>query len=277
MRTVLITINYNDYDTTKDFLDKIKSYKILDRIIVVDNHSTDDSYKQLKKYENSKICVLKAKKNGGYGYGNNLGIKYVKEKFDECNIVISNPDIIVEEETLKKLINDLEQNEEYAIVAPIINTHGKLEKGWKLSTGFQEVLLSIPVFGTKNRHRIIGYKNSYFKKGLNQVDVVSGCFFLSRLSIFEKINYYDEKIFLYYEENVISQKLKQKNYKIMLDTNCQIIHNHSVSIDKANSSKAKYKILKDSQIYYMENYAYSSKISILLVKFIKYIGLKIKK
>ena len=76
MKNGIVILNYNDSENTMLMLDDIKNYKILSAIIVVDNHSTDDSFKKLKKYENSKIKIIEAPENKGYAAGNNFGIKY---------------------------------------------------------------------------------------------------------------------------------------------------------------------------------------------------------
>ena len=154
METVLITLNYNDYETTSKFVDSIKNYKSLDLIVVVDNNSSDDSYKKLKMLENKKIIVLKSDKNGGYGYGNNIGIKYVEERYKNANVIISNPDIEFKEDVVTKLISDLDNNDKYAVVGLVINTHGKISKAWKLTNGFKELLISIPIIGTKLKDKI---------------------------------------------------------------------------------------------------------------------------
>ena len=60
MKNAIIILNYNDSDNTKKILKKIKNYKILDYIIVVDNKSTDDSLKKLKNFENEKIKIVLA-------------------------------------------------------------------------------------------------------------------------------------------------------------------------------------------------------------------------
>lgn len=277
MKSALVVVNYNDYETTKDFVSMIQKYKILDLIIIVDNNSTDNSYQQLKKIEKDNIVVLKSERNGGYGYGNNVGIKYAIRKLKDCNIIISNPDIIVKEKTIKHLINVLNEKEDYAIIGPIINTHGVYDKGWKLSNGLQELLLTIPKYGTNNRNKIIGYKEDYYDKKVKEVDVVSGCFFIAKSKCFKEINYFDENLFLYYEENVISKKLKDLGYKIIIDTSSEIIHNHSVTIDKAHSSYNKYKILKESQKYYLDNYCKANILTKLIISLIVKITLLIKK
>jgi GT2 family glycosyltransferase len=54
-----------------------------------------------------------------------------------------------------------------------------------------------------------------------------------KLSSLEKINYFDENVFLYYEENIISQKLKKIKEKIVINSDIEIIHKHSLTINKS--------------------------------------------
>ena len=74
MLTCLI-LNYNDVQSTTKLYNQIKDYKVLDHIILVDGKSTDDSYKKLNQLSSPKTTVLLADKNGGYGYGNNIGLR----------------------------------------------------------------------------------------------------------------------------------------------------------------------------------------------------------
>ena len=41
----LVTVNYNDSATVVDYVNRILSFKSIDNIIIVDNNSTDDSFK----------------------------------------------------------------------------------------------------------------------------------------------------------------------------------------------------------------------------------------
>lgn len=274
MKNALVVLNYNDYETTASFLNKIKDYKILDLIVVVDNNSTDNSYKELLKIKNGKIDIIKAFKNGGYGYGNNIGIKHAIEKLGSCNIIVSNPDIVVKENVIKKLFKDLNKDNKYAIVGPVINTHGKISRAFKITNGFEEMIISIPKIGTKLKEKIIAYKDSYYKEELNEVDCVSGCFFAFKSDVFEKINFYDEGLFLYYEEMVISKKVKELGYKVMFDNTVEIIHNHSVTIDKNHSKLNKYRILNESKMYYLNNYTNAIKLTKKLIKIFSKIMIK---
>lgn len=54
-KTAIVVLNFNDVETTKTYIDKIGNYSILHRIIIVDNCSTDGSYKTLKSMNQRKL------------------------------------------------------------------------------------------------------------------------------------------------------------------------------------------------------------------------------
>ena len=112
----------------------------------------------------------------------------------------------------------------------------------------------------------LNYNYESFDKGLNEVDVISGCFFIIRLSALEKINYFDENLFLYYEENTIFYRLKKFNYKVYIDRDVTIMHNHSITINKNINYKDKLKILKKSQEYYYSKVLKTNKFMLFLLK-----------
>lgn len=265
IKTGLVVVNYNDHQTTFKFIQNIKNFKNIDLIVVVDNCSTDDSYKKLKVLEDSSLKIIKSDKNGGYGYGNNIGIKYAIKILGKCNIIITNPDIEFKNKDIKILTDGLNKDEDCAVVAPIILENGKENKGWKLPTIYQDVLLNIVFIHRYLRKPLLFYESKWYNKKHVQVDCVSGCFFIIKSEIMKKINYFDENIFLYYEENILGKKIKLINKKVFVDTEVKIVHHHSISIDNSVSKIEKYKILKESQMYYHKKYNNASMIGKLLL------------
>lgn len=268
----IVILNYNDYDTTYDMVKQIKDYKILDHIVIVDNNSTDLKYDKLKKLENDKVKVIKTDENKGYAYGNNYGIKYLVNNYKIDYIIISNPDIIVSESTIKKLKDDLDKNEDISIISPVINQLGEKLRGWRLPSYAIELLSNINYVHRYAEKRML-YPDEYYKDDLTKVDVVSGCFFIARKNDFEKIGYFDEGTFLYYEENIIAKKLKDSEKNTYIDNTVSVVHNLSVSVNKSINSVKKYKILKDSQKYFQKKYYHINIFKMLLLRITYYISL----
>ena len=249
----MVIINYNDYKTTSFLLDSIKDYKCLDLIVVVDNKSTDDSLKHLKKYENNKIKIIEAEENKGYAAGLNAGAKEVIKKLKNCNIIFSNSDVIInKEEDLEKLSKDIGKHS-IAVVGPTIVENRSLNRGWMLPTIKDEIKFNLPLVSRKYRKEIL-YDDEHYNEDLSIVGVVSGCFFCVSGKVLEEVDYFDEATFLYYEEQILSKKLEEKDYQVAVDNNVVIIHNHSVTIDKNINRVNKYKELKKSQRYFVKEY-----------------------
>ncbi len=262
-KTAVVIINYNDADTTIKLLENIKDYKILNKIVVVDNASIDNSLKKLKKYSSSKIDIIKNSINKGYASGLNYGAKYLIKEIGPCNIIFSNSDIIInKEEDIKILIKNI--SDKYPIVGPVINEHGNINRGWKLPSVKNEILANLPLISRKLNKKIL-YSNDHYLKDISQVDVVSGCFFIVDSDALEKINYFDENTFLYYEENILAKKIKDINKKELIVNRVEVIHDHSVSIDKSINRVRKYKTLKESQAYYVNNYLKANILEKLLL------------
>lgn len=253
MKNCFIIINYNDYKTTYNLIKNIEAYSCVDEIVIVDNASTDLSYEQLLKLQNNKITILKNASNKGYGSGINLGSRYLIDKYKKCNIIVSNPDIVIENE---QVISNLVQtfSLDVAVVAPIIKEHDGYSRGWKQTTPFIDILSNIVILYKKVKNKYLLYKDEYYKNKIVDVDIVSGCFFLIRSDVLKQIDFFDENVFLYYEENILCSKLKKHNLRTVINTEVEVFHNHSVTIDKNIKRINKYKILKNSQMYFEKKY-----------------------
>ena len=260
--TGLVVVNYNDYKNTINFINSVKKYKIIDKIVVVDNCSTDDSYLNLKKICYDKVVLLKNASNKGYGSGINLGSKYLKDNYNIKNIIVSNTDIIINsEDDLVTMLNYLKGD--VALVGPTVLENGGINRGWKIPSVWDDVVLNIPYIHRKLRKKLLFYKDSCYDAETTVVEALSGCFFIVRADALKKVDFFDENMFLYYEENVLGSKLKRNNYKSLIINNVKIIHNHSVTIDNSMNRIKKYKELKKSQKYFHKNYSRCSLFGII--------------
>lgn len=269
MKLGMCIVNYNDYKTTKRLIDNIINYKCLDKIVVVDNKSTDNSLINLKKLESKKIKIIASNKNGGYSYALNIGCKYLIEEFKELTIIVSNSDIIIDSENdlieLAKIVSD-----NRVVVAPTIIEGNNLNRGWKIPKPTDDILQNIFYFHRYFKKKIM-YPDNYYYKKLSKVEVVSGSFFLINSKHLENINYFDDKVFLYYEENILGVKTKKAGKSMVVVNDIDVVHDHSVTIDKSLKAIKKYDILKQSQYYFEKYYNKANWLQLLLLKITTFI------
>ena len=265
MKNGIVIVNYNDYKTTKRLIDNIRDYKVFDKIVIVDNKSSDNSLKELKKLENKRIAVVDSGKNKGYSYALNVGCKYLIDKYKECKIIVSNSDIIIQSENEIKDLFELVKGKN-VIVGPTIIEGNNLNRGWIVPKPMDDVAMNILGLYKKYQKRHLMYQDSYYNKDISKVGTVSGCFFAISSKHLEEMGYFDENVFLYYEENIMGVKTKDLGKNIIVANNIDVIHDHAVSIDKSLKRIKKYDILKNSQYYFEKTYNHASKGELFLLK-----------
>ena len=265
MKNGIVIVNYNDYKTTKRLIDNIKDYKIFDKIVIVDNKSSDNSLKELKKLENKQIVVIDSGENKGYSYALNVGCKYLIDKYKECKIIVSNSDIIIQSENDIKDLFELVKGKN-VIVGPTIIEGNNLNRGWIVPKPMDDVAMNILGLYKKYQKRHLMYQDSYYNKDISKVGTVSGCFFAISSKHLEEMGYFDENVFLYYEENIMGVKTKDLGKNIIVANNIDVIHDHAVSIDKSLKRIKKYDILKNSQYYFEKTYNHASKGELFLLR-----------
>ncbi|WP_027108665.1 glycosyltransferase [Lacticigenium naphthae] len=278
---IMILLNYNDFQTTEIFLNEIKEYKILHKIIVVDNCSTDNSYDLLKKFVSEKIDVISSDSNKGYASGNNYGIKYAEKNYIPQNIIISNPDINVSEDSIRNICNHLDSHDKVAAVSGLIhdiNENIVANFAWRLPR-YQHMIINTSLVLSK-LHTIITSDSQFYNRnelvdqsGSFDVEVLSGCFFAIKYKVMKNIDYFDERTFLYNEETILAHKIKEEGFKEVILVDEKIIHHQGLSIKKSiNNWKFKSKILEESQLIYLKKYLKISKSKIRLFKICFYVG-----
>ena len=190
----------------------LKSEKIIDKclksidkkipIIVVENSKNKKFKEELeRKYQNLK-CIL-SNSNLGMGAGNNIGIKETKTDF----VLLLNPDVELESNTLEALYLASEKIKEFSILSPISSDE------------------NFPNYGMLNKKRI-NITNSPVK-----VDYVDGFAMLLNKSKFKNQIYFDENFFLYLENDDLCLRVNKESGSIYVIPTSKIHHAGASTVD----------------------------------------------
>lgn len=277
MRTAIIILNYNSKKDTIRYVNEIKEYKCLNTIIVVDNNSSNQGeFEELETLKSENIYVIKSDKNGGYSYGNNFGLKFLETLNQDYDyVVISNPDVEVSENAFEGCFKELEENEKVAVCAPImLNGNGEhiRRSSWKIR------LPGIDMVNSSRLNEVLfykwfrngEYKEEDYKNSRLEVECVSGAFFVIKYNLFKQIGYFDDNVFLFYEEDILANKLKKLGYKEISLNNISFKHFESQSINKALNYFNKIKRLQISKMYYQKTYNNINIFQIVIFTIINY-------
>ena len=233
----VIVLNYNGFFDTMECISsfhKTVSVEQVDyQILVVDNHSTDNSFSLFQDNLPESVILLQSPRNAGYAYGNNVGIKYALEHGADY-ICILNNDTIVIENFLGPCINLLKKNDQTAFVGPMLmNFNDNLVQ----STGGRLSIIMGKSYGLNDNIPI-----NLIREDIIECDVVYGAAMVFKSSLIQTIGLIPENYFLFYEETEWCYKARQLGFKNYILTKTKIIHKRSKSL----------KNLSDMQRYLME-------------------------
>lgn len=279
-----VILNYNDAKTTAALVRSIRNYDYLDQIVVVDNASTDDSYEQLRLLEaesvanplsqgaaenNNKVVILKAERNGGYGAGNNLGVRYSVEVSGADYVLIANPDISVSDSCIRIMAAVFDKLPKVGVVAAtMVDPQFKNKPNAWRRHGFWGELLSMGPISRRLFRRFLEYPASCFsRKSYMNVDVVHGSMLMVNGRVFLACGGYDENIFLYQEEAVLGCRMQAGGYRTVLLTKVFYHHEHSATIGKTyRSQAARQRLRHASTMYYLKHYLKINKFQELITR-----------
>lgn len=274
-KCAIVILNYNDSETTLDLAERVKSYGVLDYILIVDNCSTDDSWKRIERIDEDKIVKLRLDNNGGYGAGNNAGVRYANEQLGCKYALIANPDVSFEESVLIAMLDKMKSNSDIAVASPVQldRNHQIIQSvAWKIPTVFQYI-----VSAERIAREFLGtfyYGRALLEQGdFANVECVPGSLLLVDTDVFMNIGGYDEDMFLYCEETVLGHKVKQAGYRTVLLTKERYVHLHSVSISKSIASeRRRQKLLLKSRKLFLSRYLKASKLSLMCADIVYWIA-----
>lgn len=272
----LVILNYNDADSTVMCVSHALSIDQINHIVIVDNHSIDDSIDVLEKITDKRVHLIKAHKNSGYAYGNNLGCRYAIDELKSDCVFIANPDTEFDKNVVRRILDVYSNHKDAAIVSAIMNTLSgiKLASAWKLPT-YKNCLQECFIGLDRIHKRGNQYTDVYLRSAsVIPVDVINGAFFCISRVAYEKAGGFDERTFLYYEENIIASRLKKVGLQSYLVTDFQYDHEHQKSINKnLKGITEKFQILEQSREIYCREYLLCNDFQVIMLKLIYVMGL----
>lgn len=191
----IIIINYRTPKLTADCLNSL--FKFCPQkefeVIVVDNNSGDSSLISLKEEFGSRLKLIANPTNAGFAAANNLGAKEARGEY----LFFLNSDTFIQSDILTPLKNALQQDLAIGVIAPKL----------RLKTGEAQP-----------------YAYGYSKKAKTELAWVSGAALVIRHEIFQKVNGWDERFFMYFEDRDLCQAVIRNGYKIAQLDSVSLIH-----------------------------------------------------
>lgn len=245
----IIIVTYNSEKDIYDCVSSIQKFSDIPlseiELIIVDNNSrnTDTMFDKLKEMYGDDIVLIKNTHNGGYGQGNNVGIR----KASAPIILIMNPDVRLFEPIFKTAVEAFESDTNLAMygmkqmLTPTQPSTNSFTCAYTVNGYIQTIMSSM---GNRFDHYISKYMH------------FSGSCFYIRKQMFEQVGLFDESVFMYGEEEDIHYRMWQHGFKTM-------VYNpllHYIHMVKDRKPELKYELkLIDVAVLQAEKKGFSAK------------------
>ncbi len=199
----------------------LKSSKgLIQKVVVVDNGSTDDSLENVCAFDSLEI--IRAGENLGFGRACNLGASFCSSEY----ILLLNPDAEVYERTFEDLKEYLssEKSQSVGIVGiQLVDETGHIARSCTRFPG--PVAFVAGALGVDRIFPKIGHFMSEWPHDESRiVDHVIGAFYLIRRDLFNSLGGFDERFFLYLEDLDLSLRAKKAGWNTVFLANIRAFH-----------------------------------------------------
>jgi len=234
----IVVISYNTLEMTLACIESVikETHRYPYELFVYDNDSKDGSEEAIAK-QFPNVNLVASKDNIGFARANNVVIKELNHQY----VLLLNPDTVVLDGAIDKLMDFANEYPKAGIwggktlFGDLSLNPGSCFKRMTLwnqlcrATGLAAIFRQSAFFNTEDYG---GWKRDSIRK----VDIVCGCFLLTRSNIWHELGGFNRKYFMYAEEADLCLRAIAKGYQPMITDQAVIIHygggSESIRADK---------------------------------------------
>jgi N-acetylglucosaminyl-diphospho-decaprenol L-rhamnosyltransferase len=184
------------------------------RRLAVDNLSLDDTVEQARA---AGFEVLETGANNGFGAGCNAGLRATRTEF----VLFCNPDVRPSPSALERLAAALTSTSSAAIAGAVLGEHVQPRGFSRIS---KNVAGFLPDRLLERLRRVKGRAPVEPSASELVVDYVEGAFLLCRVAPLRSVEGFDERFFLYCEEEDLSRRLHERGWQTLLVPSAVVSH-----------------------------------------------------
>lgn len=229
----IILVSYNTREYTLRALKSLyeETSKTSFEVILVDNDSKDGSLEAVQEHY-PQVQAYQSGENLGFAGGVHYGV----DRSTAPMLLLLNPDTVITDGAVDKLYQFAQQNPKNGIWGGVTLNNDMTvnsQHAWARHS------LSTLVFSAFGLSKIFS-KSCLFNKAnygcwnrdsVKEVDILSGCFFMTTRDLWNKLGGLDTSFFMYAEEADYCLKAKKLGYQPIVTPEARLIHHGGVSYD----------------------------------------------
>ena len=237
----ILTLNWNRRKDTLDCLASLQETTYPNyRLLVIDNHSADGSVEAISRCF-PQAEIIANRRNLGFAAAANMGIRYALARKAEYVLLINN-DTIVEPAMVGELISQATAPD-VGIVAPKIYYYADPKRIWSVGSGRNCLTLEKTKGGEDELDQ------GQWEEVM-QVDFLTGCGLLLPRWFLQDVGLFDERFFMYYEDNDLCVRARKHGYRLLMAPKARMWHKVSASSGGRDSPFERYWMAHSSALFF---------------------------
>lgn len=221
----VVIVSFNTRDLLRDCLNSLveESNGLQTEVLVVDNVSQDGSAEMVAR-EFPAVKLIRSDINLGFAAANNRAFAQAIGRY----VVLLNSDAFPRPGALWRAIRHMEHEPEVGIGgARLAGRDGSWQPSARLFPSLLNDFLSLSGLAARYpKSRFFGRFDRTWADPSEACDVdwVPGAFSIIRRDALEKVGYFDESFFLYYEEVDLCRRFKSRGYRVRYWPDVTVVH-----------------------------------------------------
>lgn len=259
-------INYNSSRYTLACINSIEKHtspEISYHIVVVDNNSETDDFKNLLDIQdNPRVTLVRSKINLGFSAGNMYGVQFTTADY----YFFLNNDCELQNDCLSILYTFCEQDPHVGMCAPqMYDGTGVPQRSFDYFPTLTSKILGTGFLRFLNPEKYPDKRKKY--TGPLRVDMVSGSALFIRATAFNQIGGFDPTFFLYCEEEDLALRIRNAGHEVYLVPAAHNTHFSGSSTPKSYAIRQEFYI--SFLYFYNKHYGFAKTQIMKLLLFIR--------
>jgi GT2 family glycosyltransferase len=201
MKVYIVIVTYNAENWIRNCIKSIHESTVKSSVVIVDNNSSDNTLAIISN-EYPNCTLIKNNANKGFGYANNIGIRYSLEKGADY-VTLLNQDAKLNAYSLGQFISYSNKYPDYGILAPMIYSYNGLE--------LDEYLLNWTF-----RYNLPLASDVFFDRvnEVYHVSLVPAAVWFMRREAITDVGLFDPLFFMYAEDDDLWGRFVSKGWKV---------------------------------------------------------------
>jgi GT2 family glycosyltransferase len=226
----IVIVTWNGKAVVAECLDSLSQYRndSATQIIVVDNASTDGTPQMIRELH-PHVCVVENERNLGFARANNIGINLCRNEY----IALINSDVKVPEGCLEKMVAYMEQHRSIGMLGPkMVLRDGRVGDSCMrfpspLNWFYRALALDRLFHGSGKFGGFLMWDFRYDR--VQDVDVLTGWFWLVRREAVTQVGVLDERYFFYGEDIDWSKRFHNADWRVVFYPEAEALHDCAAS------------------------------------------------